>query len=33
MRRCPFSVDFRPDGDIGDIERLLDFEPPEVRRT
>jgi hypothetical protein len=29
----PVLIDFRPDGDIGDIERRHDFEPPEVRRT
>jgi hypothetical protein len=28
----PVLIDFRPDGDIGDIERRHDFEPPEVRR-
>jgi hypothetical protein len=29
----PVLVDFRPNSDIGDIERRYDFEPLEVRRT
>jgi hypothetical protein len=29
----PVLVDFRPNSDIGDIERRYDFEPLEVCRT